>query len=354
MKRRSFLKAVSGVVGGSALGVQSVAGGQEPAAKTEQEKLASLPRRALGRTGKKVSIVGFPGLALVHYDQQRCTAGIHDAFQRGVNYFDVAPAYGNGDAEAKMGIGLEGIDRSSYFLACKTKMRDKQGAREELERSLERLKTDYFDLYQLHALRRPEEVKQALGPGGAVETFLKAKEEGKVRQLGFSAHTTKAALAALNGFHFDTVMFPINFIEFFTLGFGKPILELANQKGVAVLAIKPMCRGAWPEGVERTRRWWYRPVEDDNEISLALRFTLSQKCVAAGIPPAFLDLADKAIEAARSYRPITDAETDRLRKLAQTCQSIFRREEEQVAHAMPRQETIYADSPHECCPGIYA
>ncbi|MHC4544103.1 MAG: aldo/keto reductase, partial [Planctomycetota bacterium] len=104
---------------------------------------------------------GFPGLALVHYDQDRCNAGLHDAFKRGVNYFDVAPAYGNGEAEIKMGIGLQGIDRSRIFLACKTKKRDKEGARKELERSLERLKTDYFDLYQLHHLRWPKEVKQA-------------------------------------------------------------------------------------------------------------------------------------------------------------------------------------------------
>jgi predicted aldo/keto reductase-like oxidoreductase len=309
-----------------------------------------MPRRVLGRTGMRASIVGFPGLALVHYDQERCTSGIHDAFEKGINYFDVAPAYGNGDAEIKMGIGLQGIDRSDYYLACKTKMRDKDGAQEELERSLQRLKTEYFDVYQLHCLKTPEEVRQALGPDGAMETILKAKEQGKVRHIGFSAHTTKGALEAMRGFCFDTVMFPINFVEFFTLGFGKPVLELANQQGAAVLAIKPLCRGAWPEGMERTRRWWYRPVEDPQEVNLALRFTLSQKGVALGVPPAFLDLAEKAIEVGRSYQPITDAEFERVRNLAGTCQSIFRREEEQVAHAGPRHEVVYPDSPHECCP----
>ena len=353
MKRRSFLKTVSGAVGGTALGIPSALVGQQSAPTAEEVKTASLPRRALGRTGKSVSIVGFPGLSLVHDDQERCTAAIHDAFRRGVNYFDVAPAYGNGDAEVKMGIGLQGVDRNSIFLACKTRMRDKQGAQEELHRSLERLKTPHFDLYQLHALRQPEEVKQALGPGGAIETLLEAKEEGKVRHLGFSAHTTKAALTAMGHFRFDTVMFPINFVEFFTMGFGKPVLELAKQQGAAVLAIKPMCRGAWPEGVERTRRWWYRPVEDEKEIDLALRFTLSQSPVAAGLPPAFLELLDKAIEAARLFRPVTEAETGKLRKLAQTCESLFRREEEQVASTVPNQDPVYPDSPHECCPGAY-
>ncbi|MEE8321933.1 MAG: aldo/keto reductase, partial [Gammaproteobacteria bacterium] len=182
MKRRTFLKTVGSIATGGALGVQSILGGCGQATSTGTiEKVAGLPRRVLGRTGRKVSIVGFPGLALVHYDQDRCNAGLHDAFKRGVNYFDVAPAYGNGEAEIKMGIGLQGLDRSRIFLACKTKKRDKEGARMELERSLERLKTDYFDLYQLHHLRWPDEVKQALGPNGAMETILKAKEQGKIK-----------------------------------------------------------------------------------------------------------------------------------------------------------------------------
>jgi predicted aldo/keto reductase-like oxidoreductase len=344
MKRRAFLKAVGGVAGTCALGVDSLILAERPG-----QEVAALPRRTLGRTGERVSIVGFPGLALVHYDQDRCTAGIQDAFERGVNYFDVAPAYGDGDAETKLGIGLQGIDRSRVFLACKTKMRGKQGARKELERSLKRLKTDYFDLYQMHAIRRPEEVKQALGPNGAIQTFLKAKEEGKVRFFGFSAHTTKGALEAMNGFRFDTVMFPINFIEFFSFEFGKPILELADEQGAAVLAIKPMCGGAWPKGVKRTRKWWYRPLEKQGEIDLGLHFTLSQKCVSAGIPPAFLDLLDKAITAGRSYSKITEPQIVKLREMAKTRKSIFRREEQRVARHGPPSEPVYVDSPHECC-----
>ncbi|MHC4556301.1 MAG: aldo/keto reductase, partial [Planctomycetota bacterium] len=298
MKRRSFLKVVGGVAAGSALELQPLLRAEQTDSKIKQDKVAGLPRRVLGRTGEKLSIVGFPGLALSHYDQDRCNAGIRDAFERGVNYYDVAPAYGrDGDCEKKMGIGLQSIDRDRIFLACKTKMRDKEGARRELERSLDRLKTDRFDLYQLHHIRTPEEVKKALGPGGAMETILKAKEQGKIRYIGFSAHTTKGALEAMKGFRFDTVMFPINFVEYFKLGFGKPVLELAKEQGAAVLAIKPMSKGPWPEGVERTRKWWYRATETQEETNIAMRFTLSQKPVVAGIPPSFLDLLDKAIEA---------------------------------------------------------
>jgi len=349
MRRRTFLKVVGGIAGSCALGVQSVLA-ERSDSKDKTETVAGLPRRVLGRTAELVSIVGFPGLALTHYDQNRCTAGIHDAFEQGVNYFDVAPAYG--DAEIKMGIGLKGIDRSRIFLACKTKMRDKEGAQKELERSLERLKTDYFDLYQMHCIREPEEVKQALGPGGAIETFLKAKEEGKVRYLGFSAHTTRGALEAMKSFRFDTIMFPINFVEIFKLGFGKQVIESAEKWGVAVLAMKPMSKGAWPKDAQKTRKWWYRTTEDQDEVSLAMRFTLSQKCVAAGIPPSFLDLLDKAIEAGRSYRPITENETQKLQEMAKTCESLFRSEEEQVARGDALRRPIYFNSPHECCSSV--
>jgi len=354
MKRRSFLKAVGGAVGTGALAA-APANCEQPSPSTDPpEQSGGLPRREVGRTGIKASIVGFPGLALIHQDQDPCTAAIHSAFKRGVNYFDVAPAYGKGDAEIKMGIGLQGIERDKYYLACKTKMRDKEGAREELERSLERLKTTYFDVYQLHALMTPDQSEEALASGGAIETLVKAREEGKVRHLGFSAHTMKAALKVMKGFRFDTVMFPINFVELLRFEFAKPVLELAQKQGAAVLAIKPMCRGAWPQGQERTRRWWYRPVEDDKEVNLAVRFTLSQSPVAVGFPPAFLDLLDKAIEAGKAFEPITEAETQKLRATAETCGSIFHKREQQLARGGWQHEIRVAGCPHEWHEPVWA
>ncbi len=191
MKRRSFLK----VAGGCALGSGTLSGFGAQVTSAAGDTKADLPRRVLGRAGEKVSVIGFPGLSLVQQGQEEGTAGIHKAFDQGINYFDVAPAYGrDGECEIKMGVGLQGLDRSRIFLACKTKKRDKQGAREELERSLTRLKTDHFDLYQMHAVFTPQEARQALGPGGAIETFLEVQKEGKIRFFGFSAHTTKGAL----------------------------------------------------------------------------------------------------------------------------------------------------------------
>jgi predicted aldo/keto reductase-like oxidoreductase len=341
MKRRSFLMTMGSAAGLTALRVP------ELFADVTVEKVEGLPRRVLGRTGEKLSVVGFPGLCLIHYEQPKCTAGLHQAFDRGVNYFDVAPAYGNGQCETRMGIGLEGLDRSKYFLACKTKKRDKDGARQELENSLKLLKTDHLDLYQLHHLVQPAQVKQALGPGGAMEAILKAKEQGKIKYIGFSAHTTKAALEALKGFKFDTVMFPINFVEYYTRGFGKEVMTAAAEQGAAVLAIKPMSWGAWPEQAKKTREWWYSCVEQAPQVELAMRFALSQRGVVAGIPPSFLDLLDRAIEAAKAFKPLDEVAVSRLQEMASNRGSIFLREEQQAALNLPHWRPVYPESPHE-------
>jgi aryl-alcohol dehydrogenase-like predicted oxidoreductase len=326
MKRRSFLKSVGGVAGAAALGMPKMFALDE-----SSEKVAGLPRRVLGRTGEKLSVVGFPGLALTHCEQSAATRALHNAFERGVNYFDVAPRYGDGDAEIKMGIGLQGLDRDKYFLACKTHERTKAGAQMELERSLTRLKTDHFDLYQLHHLIRPAEVKDAFGSGGAMEVVLKAKEEGKIKYIGFSAHTTKGALEAMKSFKFDTVMFPINFVEFYTRDFGREVLALANEQGTGVLAIKPLSWGTFPKGTPKNREWWYRSVEEPGEVELAMRFSLSQKGVVSAIPTSFVDLVDKTIEAAKAFRPLDQAATDRLKEMAANRESIFLNDERQVA-----------------------
>jgi predicted aldo/keto reductase-like oxidoreductase len=342
MKRRSFLKSVSATVG---TGV-AVSGVVEQKSTAAAESVNGLPRRQLGDSNKAVSIVAFPGLALVHHEQEECNEACKKAFEQGVNHFDVAPAYGKGDCEIKMGVGLQGLPRDEIFLSCKTKMRDKAGAREELERSLERLKTDRFDLYQLHCLMQPDEVEQSLGPGGAMETILEAQREGKIGMIGFSAHTTPAALAAMKGFDFDTAMFPINFVEYYLMGFGKPLIEMAEEKGTSILAIKALSRGAWPEGMERTRKWWYRCMESEDEVDLAMRFTLSLPQVKTAIPPSWLDLLDKSIDSCKSYSPITEEETEQLRVLAEASNSLFQRQENAVAHRRPA-GCPFADNPHD-------
>lgn len=349
MKRRFFLKVVGGLAGGVAAGMGPGLGQAEPVVEVDR----GMPRRTLGRTGLKISIVGFSGFALKDESAERCHAAVHRAFERGVNYYDVAPAYANGECENKLGVAWQGLDRSQFYLACKTKMRDAEGCRQELERSLARLKTDHFDLYQLHHLVQPADVRKALGPGGAMETILKAKERGQVRFIGFSAHTTKAALEALRLFPFDSVMFPMNYVEYYTRGFGKEVLETAREKGTAVLAIKPMNAGAPKPGETLKHQWWYRSLEEQDEINLAWRFSLSLPGVVTGFAPSWLDLVEKAITAGHAYRPATDADRERLQAMAAGQGSLFKREEDSVALGKVYQSP-YPHRPHECDPGLWA
>lgn len=352
MKRRPFLRIVGSIAGSCSVGLQSsiaaVAGFKNRDANT-----CEIPLRELGRTGEKLPTVVFPGLALMHHEQDQCTKELHRFCEAGLNFFDVAPAYGNdGECEKKMGIGLQGLERSRYFLSCKTKMRDKDGARKELERSLQRLKTDYFDLYQLHYIRFPDEVKQALAPGGAMETILKAKEEGKIRYIGFSSHTTKGAIEALQQFKFDTAMFPINYVDYYSFGFGKEVLEEAEKQGTGVLAMKALCGGKVPKDKPNLRGWWYRTIEEPEEVDLAIRFALSQKSVVAAIPPSYLDLYEKSLTAAKTFRPITEAELERLKGMAAKWESVFLEQQKQVSMAHPHHDLAFPDSPYEC--GRYA
>ena len=327
MDRRSFLKVVGGSAAMAAFGGR-IAGAVESERFAEPKEGETLPKRALGMTGEKISIIGFGGLSLRAEEQARANDSVAFAIDRGVNYFDVAPSYG--DAEEKMGIALEG-KRNKVLLSCKTGRRDKEGSQLELARSLKRLKTDHFDLYQLHHLRTKEETEKALGPDGAIETFLEAKKKGQVRFLGFSAHTMKAALFAMEKFPFDTIMFPINFGEFMVTGFGPPVVKMAHEKGMGIIAIKPMYAGLWPEGAKRPApKWWYKPLFDRNEIDLGLRFTLSQPGLTTAIPPSDLDLLRTAIEVAPSYRPLTDAENKKIEEMTKGFLSHFAGEEKQA------------------------
>ncbi len=342
MKRRAFLKTVSGAAGVAVLGAPDFL-----AAANTPETVAGLPRRVLGRTGAKISVIGFPGLGLTNCDQETGTAALHRAFDHGLNYSDVAPNYGKGDAEIKMGIGLQGLDRSRYFLSCKTHQRDKAGAQMELDRSLQRLKTDHFDLDQLHHLVTLDDVKRAFGPDGAMEVLLKAREQGKIKHLGFSAHTTKSALEAMKQFKFDTVMFPINFTEYYTRGFGKEVIALANEQGAALIAIKPLSRGAWLKGAPHNRKWWYESMEEPRHVELALRFTLSQKGVITAIPTSFVDLVDKAIEAAKAFTPLDTAGAAELQQMAANRESIFLNDEKKVAWHNPHGNPHWPHEPPE-------
>ena len=280
-----------------------------------------MDRRVLGKTGQELSIVGFGGIVVMNVEPAEASRLVAEAIDRGVNYFDVAPSYGN--AEERLGPALAPY-RDRAFLACKTGKRTKEEAAQELRQSLARMRTDHFDLYQLHALTSMEEMERALGPGGALEAFLEARDAGLIRHIGFSAHSVETALAAMDRFDFDSVLFPTNFVLYYQANFGPQVIERAQQKGVGRLALKAMARTPWAEGQPRTfSKTWYQPVADPEEAALALRFTLSQPITAA-IPPGEAALFRIALDVAAQFRPLTPEETAELRRRASALQPIFR------------------------------
>lgn len=279
-----------------------------------------LEKRTLGKTGERLSILGFGGILVDALPQAEADRMVAEAIERGVNYFDVAPSYG--EAEVILGKALVGR-RNDIFLACKTTQRTKSGARQELENSLRRLQTDHFDLYQLHAMTTAEDFRTVTSPGGALEAFVQAREEGLIRYIGFSAHGADVALQLLDAFPFDSVLFPLNWVNAFNGNFGPQILQRATELGIGRLALKALARTTWGGRPQRYKKTWYEPEESEDLAELALRWTLSQPITAA-IPPGEPKFFPRALAYAERFRPITPEETKRLQQAAQGLEPIFR------------------------------
>lgn len=233
--------------------------------------------RTLGRTGIKASAVAFGGIMINEMEQGQANNLVSSAVDRGVNYFDVAPSYGN--AQYVMGPALA-PHRDLVTLACKSGQKTAQGLAEELEESLRALKTDRFDLYQLHAC--DDEFDTVFGPGGAMEALVKAKREGKVRFIGFSAHRERSALYLMSQFDYDTVMQPVNWANNILIGKSDLSLKLASQKGMGLLGLKTLAHRPLADGeARRFPNCWYMPIVGDERLSeLAMKFTLSRVHVA--------------------------------------------------------------------------
>lgn len=321
MKRRSFIKTVSASAAGAMMGMDYW---QTVQAAIAKDATKAIPRRHF-KEGVQLSIIGFGGIVVVGQAQADANREVANSVDRGVNYFDVAPSYGAGEAEEKLGIALHPY-RDKSFLACKTQRRDAAGARQELENSLKVLKTDHFDLYQLHAMSKMEDVDQVLGPDGALKTFFKAREEGKVRFLGFSAHNEDVALRLLDEFPFDSVLFPINYVCMEQGQFGRRLLAKAKEKKVARLALKALAYTRWntsKEDKSTSPKCWYEPISDLEQARQALRFTLSEDITAA-IPPGDERIYRIAETLAAQFTPLDAHEKEVLLASSKGVAPVFR------------------------------
>jgi predicted aldo/keto reductase-like oxidoreductase len=308
MKRRDFIKTTA--LAASALSLFPA----NLSSVTRDSAPGKIEKRSLGRTGEMLSVIGFGGIVVRDATPEQSSERVKQAIDYGINYFDVAPSYG--DAEVKLGPALEPY-RKNVFLACKTGKRTKNESRLELEQSLKNLRTDHFDLYQLHAVTNLKDVDTIFAPGGAIETFKEARAEGKVRFLGFSAHSVEAAMALMDRFDFDSILFPVNYATWHAGNFGPQVLARAQEKKMGILALKAMAAGPWKEGADRSKypKCWYEPLTDQEDIRMGLRFTLSHP-VTAAVPPGDENLFKIALNVSDNLTPLKKEEVQMMKEKA--------------------------------------
>ncbi|MBQ4384247.1 MAG: aldo/keto reductase [Firmicutes bacterium] len=263
--------------------------------------------RAFGNTGFNISAVAYGGIISAgHYGQtimpgdgQANSDGyVSWAVDQGVNYFDVAPTYG--DAQLMLGNSLKPY-RKNVYLACKTTERTRKEAEKRMKESMELLHTDYFDVYQMHALVKMEDVETAFGPGGIMEMMVEMKEKGIARKLGFTAHSEAVALKALSLYNFDTVLFPFNWHMNMAHGMGNTLIRTAKERGMGVLCMKSMIERAWTDEERYASKYpksWCKPFDTDEEPEIllaAVKYALSLG-VDTIIPPGNFDHFKFAVE----------------------------------------------------------
>lgn len=273
-----------------------------------------LEERPFGRTGHMSTVTLFGAAALGSVTQAEADRTLDVLLEYGVNHIDTAASYG--DAELRIGPWMA-RHRKNFFLATKTGERTYAKAKEELHRSLERLRVDSVDLIQLHALVHPDEWDTAMGPGGALEACIEAREQGLVRFIGVTGHGRTIASMhrrSLARFDFDSVLLPYNYTmmqdEVYASDF-EALVKTCRERNVAVQTIKSITRGPWAT-TERTRNTWYQPLEDQGDIDLAVQWVI-------GRPGIFLNtvgdihLLPKVLDAASRFeRRPTDEEMKAL------------------------------------------
>ena len=271
----------------------------------------SIATQPFGRTGHMSTRAIFGAASLSRVTQKEADSTLEVLQRYGVNHIDVAASYG--DAELRIAPWLA-QDRSQFFVATKTDARTAEEAKEELHRSLKRMGIDYVDLWQLHNLVDPIEWDTALSPGGAIDAAIDAKKQGLIRAVGVTGHGTQIAAThrrSLERFDFDSVLLPYNYItmqnSYYAENFNA-LLSTCQQRNVAVQTIKSIAYKPWM-GREHTHGTWYEPLEEQQDIDLAVHWVLKR-------PGIFLNtvgdiqLLPKVLDAASRWQEGSAGPTD--------------------------------------------
>jgi predicted aldo/keto reductase-like oxidoreductase len=288
--------------------------------------LGAVQQRRLGRLGHQSSVLIYGAAALGEADQDTADASIRLALDAGINHFDVAASYG--DAELRLGPWMPEI-RDRIFLATKTGLRDRDEAWAQINRSLERLRTDHVDLIQVHAVGDLPELDLVTRPGGSLEAVVRAREEGLAGAVGITGHGHDAPathLEALGRFPFDTVLSPLNWVLAQDPAYLAAYQALAAEvqaQDAGLMIIKSAARRNWPEPVEHTYTTWYEPFDDSERITAAVAWILSHPEVTAIATPGDVRLLPLVIEAERHLGEVTRDEAEAVLARADAYSSPF-------------------------------
>jgi aryl-alcohol dehydrogenase-like predicted oxidoreductase len=268
-----------------------------------------IPFQPFGSTGHQSTRLLFGAAALGNVTQDEADQTMELIREHGINHIDTAASYG--DAELRLGPWME-THRDEFFLATKTGERTRAEAYNEIQRSLERLRTDQIDLIQLHNLVDEEDWRMAFAPGGALEGVVEAKEDGLVRFIGVTGHGVTVAaqhLRSLQEYPFDSVLLPYNFAmsrdERYIADF-EDLFAVCVEGGVAIQTIKAITRGPWGNQ-QPTANTWYEPLTDQDAIDTAVSWVLGREGVFLNTV-GDIHILPKVIDAAERFTQRPDDE----------------------------------------------
>ena len=279
--------------------------------------------RRFGRTSHMSTIAIFGAAAFWQISQADADKVMEQVIEADINHIDIAPSYGQ--AEERVGPWMP-RERKRFFLGCKTMERTKDGAWNEMQQSLKRLQTETFDLYQCHAINTMEELDAITMKGGALEAFVEARQRGLIQYIGITGHGVNAPqiyLEALRRFDFDSVLFPLNFVQMAIPEYRKQaeaLIAECKAKDIGTMLIKTITKAPWGER-QHTATTWYEPFDQMDEIQPAVNFGLSYEvtglCTAGDtrILPMLLNACknftqmneaqrEEMIQSARQFEPL--------------------------------------------------
>jgi aryl-alcohol dehydrogenase-like predicted oxidoreductase len=280
--------------------------------------------RRFGRTGHMSTIAIFGAAAFWEISQADADKVMEQVIAAGVNHIDVAPSYGQ--AEDRVGPWMP-RERQRFFLGCKTMERTKDAAWKEMQASLKRLKTESFDLYQFHAVNSFEELDAVTMKGGALEAAVEAKRAGLTRFIGITGHGVDAPaiyLEALRRFDFDSVLFPLNFVQMANPEYRKnaeALIAECRRKDVGTMVIKTIAKASWDDR-PHTATTWYEPFNQMDEIQRGVNYALSQDvtglCTAGDTR-----ILPLVFEACEKFTPLDSVEQEKLIESGKAFQPLF-------------------------------